>query len=163
MSKFKLLFFTIIFLASSLNVKGQNMTNESLEKILYVLSDSIQGQTGQWKFKINNRIFICITDQNHNRMRIITPIIEQDKLAYTELVRVLSANFHTVLDVKYALSDEILWSVFIHPLKELSKNQVISAVEQVYAAAATYGTTYTSTNLVFPGVKSQETSTIKKQ
>jgi len=145
------------------NITAQNMTNESLEKILYVLSDSIQGKTGQWQFKINNRIFICITDQNHNRMRIISPIIEQDKLAYTELVKVLSANFHTALDVKYALSDEILWSVFIHPLNELSKNQVISAVEQVYAAAATYGTTYSSTNLVFPGVKGQETSTIKKQ
>ncbi len=96
-------------------------------------------------------------------MRIISPIIAQDKLAYTELIRVLSANFHTALDVKYALSDEILWSVFIHPLRELSKNQVISAVEQVYAAAATYGSSYSSTNLVFPSVKSQETSTIKKQ
>jgi len=159
---FKFIIFTII-IAFSFSAKAQNMTNESLEKILYVLSDSIQGKTGQWQFKIHNRVFICITDEYHNRMRIITPIIEQDKLAYSELIRVLDANFHTVLDVKYALSDKILWSVFIHPLKELSKNQVISAVEQVYAAAATYGTTYTSTNLVFPSTKTEKTSTVRKQ
>lgn len=159
---FKFIIFTII-IAFSFSAKAQNMTNESLEKILYVLSDSIQGKTGQWQFTIHNRVFICITDEYHNRMRIITPIIEQDKLAYSELIRVLDANFHTVLDVKYALSDKILWSVFIHPLKELSKNQVISAVEQVYAAAATYGTTYTSTNLVFPSTKTEKTSTVRKQ
>jgi len=162
MMNFKFAVFAV-FVTISLNINAQNMTNESLEKILYVLSDSIQGKAGQWQFKINNRVFICITDQNHNRMRIISPIISQDKLAYSELIRVLSANFHTVLDVKYALSDEILWSVFIHPLKELSKNQVISAVEQVYAATATYGTTYTSTNLVFPSVKSEKASTVRKQ
>ena len=61
------------------------------------------------------------------------------------------ANFHSVLDVKYALSDEIIWSVFTHPLKELSEHQVEDAIKQVYAAALTFGGSYSSTDMVFPG------------
>jgi hypothetical protein len=30
-------------------------------------------------------------------------------------------------------------------------HQVLDAINQVYAAGATFGTTYSSTNLVFPG------------
>lgn len=155
----------IVFLVSISVPKSysQSMNNEKLGKILYVLADSIQGRPGNWKFIIKDRPFICITDENHNRMRIISPIIEQDKLSYPDLIKVLSANFHSVLDAKYALSDDILWSVFIHPLKELTKDQVINAVEQVFAAAATYGTIYTSTNLSFPSSKDAAISTLKKQ
>jgi len=68
-----------------------------------------------------------------------------------ELLNALVANFHSVLDVKYALSDEIVWSVYAHPLKELTETQVIDAIEQVYVAALTFGDSYSSTNLVFPG------------
>jgi len=156
-----LVLFTFLFGINSKS-QAQNMNNESLEKILYVLADSIQGSPGNWRFKINERIFFCLTDENHNRMRIITPIIAEENLFFPELMTLLSANFHTALDVKYALSDKILWSVFIHPLKELSKVQVVDAVQQVYAAAETYGTTYSSTNLIFPNVKKEE-PTLKKQ
>jgi len=149
-----------LFLASQIS-QSQTMDNEKLGKILYVLADSIQGRPGNWQFMIKNRSFICITDPNHNRMRIISPIIEQYKLSHPDLVKVLTANFHTALDVKYALSDDILWSVFIHPFKELSKSQVIDAVEQVFAANITYGTTFSSTNLVFPASKKE--SNIKRQ
>jgi hypothetical protein len=84
-------------------------------------------------------------------MRIITPIMETKNLEEEQLLNMLVANFHSALDVKYALSDEIIWSVFIHPLKELSEHQVLDAIDQVYAASATFGATYSSTDLVFPG------------
>ncbi|MEM7382181.1 MAG: hypothetical protein AAF361_13425, partial [Bacteroidota bacterium] len=85
------------------------------------------------------------------RMRIISPIVEREQLEEDQLLNALVANFHSALDVKYALSDEIIWSVFAHPLKELSEHQVLDAIEQVYLAALTFGTSYSSTNLVFPG------------
>jgi len=38
-----------------------------------------------------------------------------------------------------------------HPLKELNEaQQVIDAIQQVYAAALTFGSSYSSTDLVFP-------------
>ena len=96
-------------------------------------------------------MLVCIYDEGANRMRIISPIVERGKLGEEELLNALVANFHSVLDVKYALSDEIIWSVYAHPLKELSEAQIMDAIQQVYAAAITFGKSYSSTNLVFPG------------
>lgn len=143
----------LVFTLSFSTVFAQKMDNEKLEAILSVVSDSITGQNGAWQFKINDRMFMCITDESHNRMRIMTPITKQEELKSNELSRLLEANFHTALDVKYALSNKILWSVFIHPLNELSTLQVKDAVSQVYYAAVTYGTIYSSTDMVFPSSK----------
>lgn len=127
------------------------MTNEKLDIIFKTVSDSIQGQEGRWQFLINDKPIICITDENHNRMRIISPIAELFKLDEETKTNALEANFHTALDVKYAVSDNLLWSVFIHPLKELTVAQVKDAVKQVYFANVNFGTTYSSTPLIFPG------------
>ena len=127
------------------------MTNGKMGAIFEKMADSIQGKNGQWQFKVNDVFFVCVTDSTHNRMRIMSPIAEESRLDETLLRASLIANFHTALDVKYALSEEVLWSVFIHPLKELTDNQVEEAVKQVYGASVTFGTTFSSTNLVFPG------------
>ena len=152
-----LLTFLIIFIISfNGTVRSQNMTNDDLEKIIYVVADSLRGDTGNWQFMIKNRILVCFTDESNNRMRIMSPIVEQKKLAYADMLKLMEANFHTALDVKYAISDDILWSVFIHPLKELNKDEVLSAINQVYEAAITYGTTYSSTGLTFPDKRKEE-------
>lgn len=84
-------------------------------------------------------------------MRIITPIVKREQLNEDQLLNVLVANYHSTLDVKYALNDETIWSVFTHALKELYEHQFLDAIDQVWTAAKTFGTTYSSTNLVFPG------------
>jgi len=96
-------------------------------------------------------------------MRIISPITEIFKLDDDELKNALVANFHTALDVKYAISDDLLWAVFIHPLKELSEEQVKDAMLQVYSASVNFGTTYSSTNLIFPGVLNKDDSDKEKK
>ncbi len=63
----------------------------------------------------------------------------------------MEANFHSALDVKYAISNDIVWSIFVHPLAELSEDQVEDAINQIFFSVVTFGTTYTSTNLTFPG------------
>jgi len=126
------------------------MNNEKLEKIIYTLSDTLVGDLGQWQFVINEVTMLCITDQNNNRMRIIAPIAETNTLTESDLKKCMEANFHSALDVKYAISDDLLWVAFVHPLSELTKSQAIDAIKQVYSAAVTYGTTYSSTHLVFP-------------
>jgi hypothetical protein len=40
-------------------------------------------------------------------------------------------------------------SVFTHPLKELSREQLLNAIDQVIALSKTFGTTYSSTDLEF--------------
>ncbi len=153
---------TVLTLTFPFSAQSQNMTNSDLEKIIYVVADSLRGNTGNWQFMIKDRILVCITDENNNRMRIMSPIIEQKKLAYEDMLKLMEANFHTALDVKYAISDDLLWSVYIHPLKELGKDEVLSAINQVYSAAITYGTTYNSTGLTFPNKREEEEVKKKK-
>ena len=154
--------FIIFIILIGYTAQSQKMTNSDLEKIIYVVADSLRGDTGNWQFMIKERILICISDENNNRMRIMSPIIEQKKLAYTDMLKLMEANFHSALDVKYAISDDILWSVFIHPLKELNKDEVLSAINQVYEAAVTYGTTYNSTGLTFPNKRKEEEKVKRK-
>jgi len=133
------------------------MNNKTLGELLTQVSDTIVGDNGRWQLLIKETPLICITDENNNRMRIMTPIIEQKKLAYLDMLKLMESNFHTALDVKYAIANDLLWSVFIHPLKELSEKQVLDAIQQVYTAAHTYGTTYNSTGLTFPDKRKEET------
>ena len=118
------------------------MNNQKLSEIIEEVSTEVQGQQGHWRFLINKTTFICLTDEFHNRMRIIAPIKEEGKVTTEELQRCLSANFHTALDARYALSDGIMWAAFIHPLNELTPQQVTSAIAQVYSCVHTYGTQY---------------------
>ncbi|WP_222983809.1 hypothetical protein [Flagellimonas meishanensis] len=135
----------------SSSILSQEMDSDKLYAIIERESDTVRIQGNSYQFIINERLLMCIFDENANRMRIISPIIEREKLEEDELLNALVANFHSVLDVKYALSDEIIWSVYAHPLKELSEPQVVDAIQQVYAAAVTFGSSYSSTNMVFPG------------
>lgn len=146
----------LIFTVSVGFLSAQNMNNIKLGEILTKQSDTIQGQSGNWRFAVNDKVFICLTDEKNNRMRIISPITEVSNVDDKTLRNCLTANFHTALDVKYAISDDLLWSVFIHPLKELSEAQIVDAVAQVYNANFTFGTIYSSTNLSFPGAIGQE-------
>lgn len=132
-------------------VFSQNMDNKKLQNIYESVSDSIQGNAGAWQFHIKETLLISFTDENHNRMRIISPIADSNSLGDELIKASLIANFHTALDVKYAISEGVLWSVFTHPLKELSEDQVKDAVSQVYYAHINFGTTFTSTSLTFPG------------
>ncbi len=140
------------FLVVSFNqVNAQNMNPEKLEDIIRKNADTVITNGNSIQFLYQDIPVFCIYDVNANRMRIISPIVETTKIEEEQLLNMLVANFHSALDVKYALSDEIIWSVFIHPLKELSEHQVADAISQVYSASQTFGSTYSSTDLIFPG------------
>ena len=144
---------------------SQEMNNEKLQEIYTSVSDSIQGSEGAWQFFINEVQLVSITDSNYNRMRIISPIVDSNSLDDKLIRAALVANFHTALDVKYAVSDGVLWAVFIHPLKELSEHQVRDALSQVYHANINFGTTFASTSLSFPSLakdKEEEEPTLQK-
>jgi len=156
--------FIFIFLMVSFVGTSQNMTNDILKEIYTSVSDSITGANGQWQFFVKQVPMASFTDVNHNRMRILSPITDATLLSDELLKAALVANFHTALDVKYAVSDGVLWAVFIHPLKELSKRQVEDAISQVYHANINFGTTFSSTSLTFPGsTNNKEAPVIEKE
>ena len=127
------------------------MDNARLDTLIRELSGEVEGRLGYWKFVVGKRDLLVITDEKHNRMRIITPIIAQDQLNQDELTRLLEANYDRALDAKYALAEGSLWSVFTHPLKELTDEQFIGCVGQVATLADNFGSSYASGNLLFGG------------
>jgi len=157
----KSIFFT--FLMSIALTASAQMNNQKLEELLTAQTDSIQGFAGRWQVSVDEMVMVILTDETNDRMRIIAPIIESSKLDEGLLLDCLTANFHSALDVKYAISDGVLWSVFVHPLSPLTEMEVTSALKQVYAAAATFGTTFSSTPLLFGGNQAAEPAPEKKE
>ena len=131
--------------------QAQEMTGERLVMLLAQESDTIDVQGNTARMLFNERLLICIYDEGANRMRIISPIVERKELDEEQLLNALVANFHSVLDVKYALSDELIWSVYAHPLKELYKDQMVDAFNQVRNLVYNFGTSYSSTTVIFGG------------
>jgi len=146
----RLLLCSLIFLLLPSLLSAQEMDNARMDSIFHAVLDTITGEPGRWELTLAGTKMLCITDENHNRMRIITPVQRLEDATPEEIYKCLEANFHTALDVKYALADDLIWVAFIHPLSPLQDEQLIDALAQVRSAALTYGTIYTSTDLVFP-------------
>ena len=127
------------------------MTNDRLDGLIRQTSKTVKGEAGYWQIKIGGRDVLVITDARHNRMRIMSPVAAQDQLNKDELIRLLEANFGSALDSKYALRDKTLWSVFTHPLAELSDEQFLDCMAQVANLADNFGRSYASSNLIFGG------------
>ena len=153
----------LMVLIGSIACESGDMGAERLKETIGGLAEDVQYSGNTMQFEYRELELICIFDEHANRMRIMTPIETREKLSEEQLLNALVANFHSVLDVRYALSDEVVWAVYMHPLKELSEKQVADAVLQVYTAAITFGTTYSSGNLVFPGNGNQRKPEVKEE
>jgi len=54
-------------------------------------------------------------------------------------------------------------SVFTHPLRELTRDQFVDAMGQVVNLAQNFGTTYSSTSLIFGGGENEEQNPEEKK
>ncbi len=122
-----------------------------LRRIIEARAEQFVADDPVWNFTYGGVQMIAVSDRNADRMRIIAPIIKQDELDAAQKDAMLEANYHSALDVRYALSNGIVWTAFIHPLSPLDEAQVISALDQVRQSALSFGSSYSSTGLVFGG------------
>ena len=128
------------------------MTQARMEALLREVGTDVSGVPGMLEFTFHGVRIGCISDVEHDRMRLITPVHRVSELSPEEVARVLEANFHTALDARYASSQGILYAAYIHPLGPLSQSELQSAVRQVASLAQSFGSTYSSGELVYsPG------------
>lgn len=132
------------------------MDNERLGALILRIDGNVEGRPGFWRATVAGRAITVITDENADRMRIISPVAQADELEPALLFRLLQANFDTALDARYSIAQRVLWSLFLHPLGSLSDEQFLTAIGQVVNLAATFGTTYSSGGLTFGGGDSGE-------
>jgi len=121
----------------------QPMTIPRMAQIVTALDEDAQTIPNGFQLSIDDVPVLIIVDPLANRMRAMVPIRLAQDMTAEEFERVLQANFDTALDARYALANGRLWGVFIHPLRELERDQLISGIAQTVNIANSYGTLYT--------------------
>ena len=164
------LFLPVIFIFFFHNINAQidtlssnGMNNKKMDAIFKAVATEMEGQLGNWQMIYREGLLLVLTDETNNRMRIFSPVIEEKKLKDGQMKEMLEANFHSALDSKYSLYEGYVVSVFTHPLKELTKDQLIDAMDQVMALTITFGDTYSSTGLIFAPKTEEEVDKEKKE
>ena len=129
----------------------QAMDNRRLGEILKRETTILDSRLGFWRVEYADRNLMVVTDESHDRMRIMTPVIDEGELEHEDYRKLLEANFDRALDAKYAISNELLWSVFVHPFRDLTERLLLDALDQVTTLAENFGTTFSSSDLFFGG------------
>lgn len=130
---------------------GEPMSIVRLDALIRRAGEDVQRQGTRWVFKVAERQIQVISDPRADRMRILVPVRDVSGLDARELYRLLQAGFETALDARYAIAGEMVWSVFIHPLRTLDDAEFLSGLGQTINLAKTYGTDYTSGLLSYGG------------
>lgn len=131
----------------------QRMTQEALHAIIAEATPGARVEGNVAVFRLGETQLLCISDAFADRMRIIAPVKRVEEATPEELLAALHANFHTVLDARYAVSNGVIFAAYLHPLSSLTREQIVSAMHQVAAARASFGTDYSSGGPVFGGVR----------
>lgn len=130
---------------------GEPMSIARLDALIRRAGEDVQRQGTRWVFKVAERQIQVVSDPRADRMRILVPVRDVSGLDARELYRLLQAGFETALDARYAIAGEMVWSVFIHPLRTLDDAEFLSGLGQTINLAKTYGTEYTSGLLSYGG------------
>lgn len=136
---------------SFLNPAMATMNQDQMEAYVSSKVTVVEHEKGFLQFNYNNVQMALVSDKAHDRMRIIAPIIKVEEMSPQEIYITMEANYHMALDARYATSNGILYSTYIHPLSPLTEAQLDSALRQVSTLALTYGDQYTSGELDFGG------------
>ena len=121
-----------------------HMTLDRMGQIVEALDPQVSVLDAAFSFTIDDIPVLIVTDVRANRMRAMVPIRSADTMTAEELQRVMQANFVSALDARYAIAQGRLWGVYLHPFKELERDQLISGIAQTVNVAKTYGALYTS-------------------
>ncbi|MEM6391332.1 MAG: type III secretion system chaperone [Planctomycetota bacterium] len=135
--------------AAAVQAPTDNAQLDAWLRALVEQPDHIQGGNGVWQFTYADEAVVMMTDERANRMRIMTAVGPAHELPDDELIVLMAANFDRALDARYCLGRGQLWSAFIHPLGDLSAPTFADALNQVVTLKKNYGTTYSSTGMLF--------------
>ncbi len=127
------------------------MTGSLLEELIRTVVTDFRIEGTVMEFKYESTAMACVFDRAQNRMRIVAPVVAVSELTPEEIGIILEANFHTALDGRYATSDGMLYAAYIHPLSMLNEQELHSGLRQVASLVTTFGTSYTSGELIFGG------------
>lgn len=118
-------------------------------KLLESYLQDFEGQPGFWRGTRHEVPVFVFSDDEHDRMRLMSPIGLVEELDADLLHVLLQANYDRALDARYAMRGNELWSVVVHPLATLATDDLPSLFDQVVMLAKNTGSSFASTELVF--------------
>ena len=140
----------VVLCAVSWSAVGeQAMDQATMEQIIKDNAALHAGQPGWLEFEYHGVKMAAISDVAHDRMRIISPIVSYADVTREHLDAMMAANFHDTLDSRYAVSNGVLYAAFIHRMSILEKQDVEHAMDQVANLVLSFGSEYTSGELMF--------------
>jgi len=129
-----------------------SMTVETMRDIVKRLDEKVKElRPGTFSMVINDFEVLLVTANQANRMRIMVRVRSAENLTKEELLRISQANLDAALDARYAIGRGVLWATYIHPLSSLPPLQFIEAIGSTVNLAASYGTSYSSGQLIYGG------------
>lgn len=146
---FTFLALVLTCLVMSIPAQAQQMNEKRVERFFKKLELETEGEDGVWMVNFEDRWILVFADEDSDRMRIFTPVVNREEIDHSEWERMLEANFHTALDAKYGLYNEYVIALFSHPLSYLDEYQLEDAMNQVVNLADTFGTSYASSSILF--------------
>lgn len=129
-----------------------SMTLAGMRDIIKRLDEKAQEpRAGTFVLVVNDFEVLIVTAEQANRMRVMVRVRSAEKLTKEELLRISQANLDAALDARYAIGRGVLWATYIHPLSSLHPLQFIEAIGSTVNLAASYGTSYSSGQLLYGG------------
>jgi hypothetical protein len=127
------------------------MTTDAIDKILDSYLSELEGRSGFWRGIRDDVQLFVLSDDDHDRVRIMAPIGEVRELESDLLHLLLQANYDRALDARYAMRGKEVWSVSVHPLATLAPDDFGDFIDQVVRLVKNTGSSYASSDLVFGG------------
>ncbi|MBO6505995.1 MAG: type III secretion system chaperone [Kordiimonadaceae bacterium] len=127
------------------------MDLDRLNTLILKINPEATREENMWQFQLAERVVYVVADPAADRMRIMSPIAQTGTLPPELYERMLQANFDAALDARYAIAQNLVWSVFIHPLGSLTERELLSGTAQTVTAAINFGTSFSSGATVYGG------------
>jgi len=127
---------------------GEPMTQARMELLFSDEVDAIVGPPGAIQTQIDGISIYLISQPTFDRMRIVAPIAMAQNLNRRVLEVLMEANFRSTMDGRYAISEGVIYAVFMHPISSLEPELLRSGLAQVVSLVKTFGTTFSSGDIV---------------
>ena len=147
--------YIILMVFSITHCFADDMTPEKMIDTIESMSKSVAVDQNVIEFEFQGTPLTCVFDVRANRMRIISPIVKVENISGEHLYYSMVANFHSALDARYSIANDIVYAAYLHPLSSLSEEDLRSAIRQVAQSVVTFGTTYSSGDMFFGGDKEE--------
>jgi len=134
--------------ASGVDDEAGPMDQARLEMLFAEHVEAITGPPGAIETVVDGIQLYCISDAANDRMRFIAPIARASTLDPRVLPVLLQANFHSTLDARYAISEDVVFATFLHPISSLTPELVESGMAQVLSLVQTFGTSFSAGGVI---------------